>query len=179
MQWVNDSLSGVVAWVRDQPGVALLALLILQIVALAVALSGWLKAARLAGRQSRMLQGVRGDSLEQMLLNYADGSVKVQSRLESAHDTGIANTDAIRKSLRRIGLVRYDAFPNIGGRQSFSLALLDDASSGVLLTSLVSRQDARLYAKPIAVGQSPSPLSDEEREAIRRARVACELETGE
>lgn len=179
MQWVNDSLGGVVAWVREQPGVALLVLLILQIALLALALTGWLKASRLAKRQARMLRGAAGDSLEQMLLDYADGSAKVQSRLESAYETGVANTDAVRKSLRRIGLVRYDAFPNIGGRQSFSLALLDDGNSGLLLTSLVSRQDARLYAKPIAVGQSASPLSDEEREALRRARIACELETGE
>ena len=106
MQWVNDSLGGVVAWVREQPGVALLVLLTFLLVILVVAVCGWLKAARLAGRQSRMLQGARGDSLEQMLLDYADGSVKLQARLESAHGTGVANTDAVRKSVRRIGLVR-------------------------------------------------------------------------
>lgn len=179
MQWVNDALGGVVAWVREQPGVALLVLTVSQALLLALALSGWLRVARLSRVQAKLLRGASGDSLEKMLLDYADSSATTRSQLDGARQTGATNTDAIRKSLRRLGLVRYDAFPNIGGRQSFSLALLDDADCGLLLTSLVSRQDTRLYAKPIARGQSASPLSDEEREAVRRATVASEMEAGE
>ena len=175
MQWLNDALGGVVEWVRTQPGLALTVLLTLQSASLALALGGWMRTGRIQSRQDRMLRGATGESLERMLLDYADTTSDVQGRLDAARDVGGRNTESIRQSFRRVGLVRYDAFPNIGGRQSFSLALLDDANCGILLTSLVSRQDSRVYAKPVAAGVSPTPLTGEEREALRRARIPSEL----
>ncbi len=68
-----------------------------------------------------------------------------------------------------MGLVRYDAFEDVGGRLSFSCALLDDQASGVVMTSINGRHDTRVYAKPILDGQSTYDLSVEEEEAIRQA----------
>ena len=68
-----------------------------------------------------------------------------------------------------VGLVRYDAFEDVGGRLSFSCALLDDQGSGVILTSINGRQETRVYAKPVTGGVSSHNLSLEEEEAIRRA----------
>ena len=70
---------------------------------------------------------------------------------------------------RHVGLLRYDAFEDVGGRLSFSCALLDDHADGVVLTSINGRQDTRVYAKPIAEGVSAYNLSNEEEEAIRQA----------
>lgn len=72
-------------------------------------------------------------------------------------------------SVQNIGLVRFDAFPDVGGEQSFALALLDQNSSGVVVNNLYSRTDSRVYVKEIAEGQSRHTLSDEEKNAIRRA----------
>lgn len=179
MQWIDGALGGVVAWIRTQPGTALLVLALAQTLLGALALAGWMKASRLARRQSRMLRGVAGDSLEAMLLDYAKGSEQVRRQIDAAGETGAANAEAIRRGLRRVGLVRYDAFENIGGKQSFSLALLDDIGCGVLLTSIVSRQDMRLYAKPVVAGTSPLRLTDEEQVALRQARVASEMDARE
>ena len=76
--------------------------------------------------------------------------------------------------LRRVGLHRYDAFTNVGGLQSFSLALLDDAANGVVISGLYSRQDMRVYAKPIVRGNSDITLTPEEQRAISEARLPSE-----
>jgi hypothetical protein len=75
----------------------------------------------------------------------------------------------IEAGVRRVALVRYDAFDDVGGRLSFSCALLDEHGSGVVLTSINGRQDTRVYAKPVQTGSSTYNLSLEETEAIARA----------
>jgi uncharacterized protein YlxW (UPF0749 family) len=72
-------------------------------------------------------------------------------------------------AIQRVGLVRYDAFEDMGGRLSFSAALLNASGDGVVITSINGRADTRCYAKPVAEGASAHNLSDEEAEAIRLA----------
>jgi hypothetical protein len=71
-----------------------------------------------------------------------------------------------------VALLRYDAFEDVGGRLSFSCAMLDDHGTGVVLTSINGRQETRVYAKPITDGGSTYNLSSEEEEAIRQAMAA-------
>jgi hypothetical protein len=73
-------------------------------------------------------------------------------------------------ALRHLAVVRYDAFGDMGGHLSWSLALLDDAGNGVVLTSIHGRSDARTYAKNVAGWTSQQQLSPEEDEAIAHAR---------
>ena len=75
-------------------------------------------------------------------------------------------------ALRHLAVVRYDAFDEMGGRLSWSLALLDDAGDGVVLTSIRGRNEARTYAKSIAGWSSDQELSPEESEAVAHARLA-------
>ena len=75
----------------------------------------------------------------------------------------------ISTALRRIALVRYDAFDDLGGRLSFSLAVLDSRGDGVTLTSLAGREETRIYAKPISAGVGATDLSPEERQAVKAA----------
>lgn len=72
-------------------------------------------------------------------------------------------------SVRHVALLRFDAFEDVGGRLSFSCAMLDDHGSGVVLTSINGRQETRVYAKPVTEGESSYNLSSEEAEAIREA----------
>ena len=73
-------------------------------------------------------------------------------------------------ALRHLAVVRYDAFGDVGGHLSWSLALLDDAGHGVVLTSIHGRSDARTYTKSITGWTSEQQLSPEEEEAIAHAR---------
>jgi len=72
-------------------------------------------------------------------------------------------------SIRRVGVVRYDAFRDMGGHMSFSLALLDGRHNGVVLSVLNGRDGSRGYAKAVQGGRSSSPLSEEEQEALAQA----------
>ena len=73
-------------------------------------------------------------------------------------------------ALRHLAVVRYDAFDDMGGHLSWSVALLDDAGDGVVLTSIHGRSDARTYAKSVTGWASEQQLSPQEAEAIQRAR---------
>ncbi|HEU0131131.1 MAG TPA: DUF4446 family protein [Mycobacteriales bacterium] len=81
------------------------------------------------------------------------------------HDLGDA--------LRHVAVVRYDAFPDMGGRLSFSCALLDDAGDGLVLTSINGRSETRTYAKGIKGGASEHQLSPEEEQAVSFATRAA------
>lgn len=72
-------------------------------------------------------------------------------------------------ALQRFHMVRYDAFEDMGGRLSFSAALLDDHGDGIVLTSINGRTETRTYAKPILSTESEYNLSEEERAAIAGA----------
>jgi hypothetical protein len=73
-------------------------------------------------------------------------------------------------ALRHLAVVRYDAFGDMGGHLSWSVALLDDAGNGVVLTSIHGRSDARTYAKSISGWTCEQQLSPEELEALEHAR---------
>jgi hypothetical protein len=75
-----------------------------------------------------------------------------------------------KDALKHLSVVRYDAFGDMGGHLSWSLALLDDAGHGVVLTSIHGRSEARTYAKSIVDWTSEQQLSPEEEEAISHAR---------
>ncbi len=73
-------------------------------------------------------------------------------------------------ALRHVAVVRYDAFTDTGGQLSWSMALLDDSGSGVVLTSIQGRNDSRSYAENVASWSSETQLSPEEEDAISHAR---------
>ena len=73
-------------------------------------------------------------------------------------------------ALRHLAVVRYDAFGDMGGHLSWSMALLDDGGNGVVLTSIHGRSEARTYAKSISAWSCEQQLSPEEEEAIEHAR---------
>jgi hypothetical protein len=76
---------------------------------------------------------------------------------------------ALAHALRNVALVRYDAFDDLAGRMSFSVALLDDNGDGVTISSIAGRNDTRVYAKGISGGRSDHELSPEEDQAITAA----------
>lgn len=74
------------------------------------------------------------------------------------------------QAMRHVAVVRYDAFTDTGGQLSWTMALLDDSGSGVVLTSIQGRNDSRSYAKNVADWSSETQLSPEEEDAISHAR---------
>jgi hypothetical protein len=109
------------------------------------------------------------DTLRRVLQGQADRIKRLEDAVRTLNRTDKKQDVELRASIRNVGLLRYDAFEDVGGRLSFSCALLDDSGSGLVLTSINGRQETRVYAKPITDGRSPYNLSSEEEEAIRQA----------
>ena len=78
-------------------------------------------------------------------------------------------SEGLLRTVQKVGLVRYDAFDDMGGHLSFSAALLDGQGNGLVITSINGRQDTRCYAKPVEGWTSSHNLSEEEELAIQRA----------
>jgi hypothetical protein len=76
---------------------------------------------------------------------------------------------ALAYAVRNVALVRYDAFDDMAGRMSFTVALLDDNADGLTMTSIAGRSDTRVYAKGIRGGRSEHDLSPEEDQAVAAA----------
>ena len=94
----------------------------------------------------------------------------LEERLEKNSNSIVALEEAHEKAVSKIGLVRFNPFGEIGGDQSFSVALLNNEDSGIVITSHYGKEMQRVYAKPIKEGKSEYSLSTEEEEAIKKAK---------
>ena len=112
-----------------------------------------------------------GDEAVGSLLGRIDRIEQAIRTLNAADRTQRFQIDG---SLRRVALLRYDAFEDVGGRPSFSCAMLDEHGTGVVITSINGRQETRVYAKPVTARTSTYNLSAEEEEAIRQAMAESE-----
>jgi hypothetical protein len=126
----------------------------------------------IADRHMAASEAVRQDVL-QLQQDLAAAQQALESRVGREQD-GMARTvagvsDSVNTVLRRVALVRYDAFDELAGRLSFSLALMDDNGNGVALTSIAGSSASRLYAKALSRGVGEHPLSPEEEQAVQAA----------
>ncbi len=128
-----------------------------------------IKTARLNRRYNRLMKNSGGDSLEGLVLEYTE---KITGLEEESIDldkrVGMLETGQ-KGCVQKIGLVRYNAYQNASYDLSFSLALLDDNSDGVVVSSLYGRNECVVYAKSVEGGKSSYTLSKEEEEAVKRA----------
>lgn len=116
---------------------------------------------------------IRGEGEPKDIIAVVNRSLKQIAGIEQRIDGVVANHEEQaalnRFALQRFGLVRYDAFEEMGGQVSFSAAFLDDHGDGIVVTSINGRTETRTYAKPVKALASSHNLSDEEREAIATA----------
>ena len=148
--------------------------LVVIVVALLAALTVWVallqrSEARLRSRLRRLLADGEQDGLDEVLdraLARVDGLGQRVEALNALHHELAALAEG---SIQRVAVVRFNPFADTGGDQSFAIALLDARGDGIVLSSLHSRSDTRIFAKPVSGGRSGHPLSDEEQEAIRQA----------
>jgi hypothetical protein len=124
---------------------------------------------RLRRRVDGLIRGADGASLGTVLDAHLDRVDAVGRELDQLSARSAVLEAGHRRSIQRVGLVRYNPFEDTGGNQSFALALTDAGGNGFVLSSLHSRTGTRVYAKAVADGRSDGALSDEEGEALRRA----------
>lgn len=116
-----------------------------------------------------LTRGAAGADLEEILQKYAAdvlGLVEKKNELMREHEI---LKEQVAQSIHNPGLIRFNAFDNMGSDLSFSLAMLDLRGDGVVLTGLYGRDETRVYAKPIRKGTSDYSLTEEEIKAIQRS----------
>jgi Protein of unknown function (DUF4446) len=145
------------------------------IVAVAVGATGiglawwaWVKVKRVRDAQRLLLGGGRRD--------LVDFAVSLQARIDDLHRAvdevaaGLARVDRrVDGTVTNTSIVRYDAYDDTGGHQSASVAMLDSARTGIVLTAIQGRDYARIYMKELERGRASVALSPEEQEAVERA----------
>jgi hypothetical protein len=149
--------------------------MVVAIVGIAVGLVGlglawwvWIRVGRVRDAQRSLLGGGRRD--------LVDFAVSLQARIDDLHRAVDEVAAGLGRVDRRIdgvvansAIVRYDAYEDTGGHQSASLALLDSARSGLVVTAIQGRDYARIYMKELDRGRASVALSPEEQEAVERA----------
>jgi uncharacterized protein DUF4446 len=128
----------------------------------------WVRVRRLREAQRALVGGGRKD--------LVDFAVSLQARIDDLHRAvdeiaaGLARVDRrVDATVTNTAIVRYDAYENTGGHQSASVALLDSARTGLVLTAIQGRDYARIYLKELERGRASVALSPEEQEAVERA----------
>lgn len=116
-----------------------------------------------------LMRGADGQSLDTLLQDHLRKTNSVTGRIDAAHERLDGVENKLESSKRFVGVVRYDAFEDVGGSQSFALAIYDDKGDGAVITSMVGRTDCRVYAKEIRKGKADRELSKEEQAAIEAA----------
>jgi Protein of unknown function (DUF4446) len=157
----------------DTRGIIAIAAAGVAVLALIVCAALLVRMRRLARRQ-RVVLGERGevdlvthaaslhDAFEALRAYVDEVALRLDARLGGAEA-------ALRSTFAHRALVRYDAYNDLSGRQSVSIALLDDERSGLVLSCIHHRDQARVYAKAVNGGQGELELSPEEAEAVRIA----------
>jgi hypothetical protein len=133
-----------------------------------IALWASIRVKRVRDSQRTLLGGGRRD--------LVDFAVSLQGRVDDLHRSvdevaaGLARVDRrVDTTVTNTAIVRYDAYEDTGGHQSASLALLDSARTGVVVTAIQGRDYARIYMKELDRGRPPVARSPEEQEAVERA----------
>lgn len=115
--------------------------------------------------------GVSGPNLEALLNDHLRErmALEAQVRRQASEIQELQGKMATTK--RHLGLVRFDAFEDIGGAQSFALAIYDDQGDGAVISSLLGRSECRVYGKTMSRGRTERNLSQEESRAISEAQA--------
>lgn len=155
--------------IQAYSGVLLIMLLIVVVILLVCVFNLSLGLNRLNRKYNLFMKGKDAQSLEKLFKRKFD----MIEKLASNSEINAENIQKLEKlydnSLHKYGIMKYDAFEDMGGKLSFVLAMLDKNNTGFLLNAIHSRENCFLYIKEIVNGESYVMLSEEEVEALKRA----------
>ncbi|GAB4529954.1 MAG: DUF4446 family protein [Anaerolineae bacterium] len=149
----------------------LIAIIALLIAVAALAWDFWLQRylRKVNAEYKALVAGTSGGNLEQILNEHIATVHDTVSRLEELETLARQTDLASRRSLQWLGVLRFNPFNDVGGDQSFALALVDGYGNGVVVSSLHMRDVTRVYAKPLKKWEAEHHLTDEEKQAIANA----------
>jgi hypothetical protein len=140
------------------------------VLAVAIALGAQLRLSRIQARYRVLWAGGEKD-VAAVLADQAGEIARLRGDVERVRARLVRTEGDVEQSLRHVAVVRYDAFGDMGGRLSFSAAIVDDRGDGLVVSSIHARGESRTYAKGIVEGDSEVTLSPEEQQALAAART--------
>lgn len=149
---------------------AVLVLALLTIVLLTTTIVTFCKVSSLNKKYKTFMRGSRGLTLESTILSRFEELDIVKEEIAMLSEKLETVSENLVTAYQKIGVIRYDAFKEMGGKLSFSLCLLDDENSGIILTSMHTKEGCYTYVKEIIKGEAFVILSTEERRALEEAK---------
>ncbi|MCK9378921.1 MAG: DUF4446 family protein [Candidatus Moranbacteria bacterium] len=117
--------------------------------------------------------GKNGSDLEKVILSQQKEIKSLDKDIQELFEASNKIYTLAHHGLHKVGVIRFNPFKELGGNQSFVIALLDGNNSGVVISSLHTREGTRIYSKPILEGKSEKyTLTEEEKEAVKIANAA-------
>ncbi len=151
------------------PGIILVLMMILMVFVLLYLVRVSMKLTRFLKRYRIFMRGKDAVSLEKA---FAQKFLEVDKLMELSKNQALEIgriKEVLTRTTNKIGIVKYDAFPDVGGKLSFALAMLDESNSGFVLNAIHSREGCYTYVKEIVKGESYIVLGQEEKDALRQA----------
>jgi hypothetical protein len=161
---------GLFSWLTLNAGVFILALTLAVLALIGVVVWLALRLHRAEARYFALVDGTSGGNLESMLAEHMVQVRDATGRVAELDELARRLERASRSHLQCVGFLRFNPFRDAGGDQSFAVAVTDQDGNGVVISSLHSRDVTRVYGKPLAGWTSPYPLTEEEGQAIKKAR---------
>jgi hypothetical protein len=151
-----------------------LSLLVVALVVAVVVLGAWVawlqrSEAVLRRRLRRVLPQGESGGIDEILDRQLKRVESLSERVDALNKLHHELEHLSQRTIQKVAVIRYNPFADTGGDQSFAIALLDSLGNGVVVSSLHSRTDTRVFAKPVQSGRSKFQLSDEEQDAIKKA----------
>ncbi len=151
------------------PGILFIILLILFCIVLTMLIVLLVKYSRLQEAYIIFMKGKKGRSMEQQIGSLFD-DIEFLKMTADKNKRDIAKiADHVKDTYQRLGVVKYDAFKEMGGKLSFSVALLNDRKNGFIINSVHSSEGCYVYVKDINRGNSAISLGEEEEIALAQA----------
>ena len=117
-----------------------------------------------------LFSGKQAVDLESIILAHTKEIQAIDKEIQELFEISNKIHALAQRSIHKVGIIRFNPFKDIGGDQSFALALLDGKDSGIVISSLHTREGTRIYSKPVLKGESEKyTLTEEEKQAIKMA----------
>ncbi len=153
------------------PGILIIAMFILMVVLFVYVLTLQKKQTLLDKKYRSMMRGGKGaKTLDEALENKMESLNSIKDSNDAINERMTRIDRNMGSSYKKLGIVKYDAFKEMGGKLSFALCLLNDRNDGFVLNSIHSKDGCYNYIKEIIKGESYLPLGDEEAEALEMAK---------
>lgn len=161
--------SKIFAKLNFDPGILVILSIIISVILLILVISLLLRQSRLEVNYRIFMKGKNGKSLQEIFRQQLEDIDVIREQTDLLHKRMMYVEKSLNKSYQKCGIVKYDAFKEIGGKLSFAYALLNDSNTGFVMNCIHSREGSYTYIKDVIRGECELQLCEEEAEAIRIA----------